>query len=324
MKKKILYFPWGFLLLLLCVSPFSLFSTAQGHLSAAPAVPRALAALPPQALVATGEAGKLRVYLEDLPIQFDVKPRLYEEKIMLPLRALGERAGFLVHWEKDRKRVTLHGPGREIALYPGNPLFAVNGILHRTAHPPLLHGGRILVGFDLLKQATGLLLHAGEGQGDVLRFRPGQPFPAEQKVREQPLYFVELLLPPGDRVKAHEKFEIRLAAPFVRGIFAYEISFFYNPGIIQVIDVYNPNFQPLREFYMKEIDNREGKMRYTLTTLGYREDLPPRQSLAVIEAVVSRAGAVPLIEGTFTLTLLDNRARIMPVGMEERVLSVGN
>lgn len=325
MKKKILFFTRGFLLLLLCVSPFTLFSTAQGHLSAAPAVPPpALAALPSQALLAAGEAGKLRVYIEDLPLQFDVEPRLHEGKIMLPLRALGERAGFLVQWEKDRRRVTLHGPGREIALYPGNPLFAVNGILHRTTHPPLLHGGRILVGSDLLEQAAGLLLQAGEGQKGVLRFKPGQPFPAEQKVREQPLYFVELLLPPGDRVKAHEKFEIRLAAPFVSGIFAYEINFFYNPGIIQVIDVYNPTFQPLREFYMKEIDNTEGKMRYTLTTLGYREDLPPRQSLAVIEAVVSRAGTVPLIEGTFKLTLLDNRARIMPVGLEERFLSVSN
>jgi len=301
----------GLVFLLLFPFPYSLFTTATGHVSAAPAENERA-------------EGNLRVYLEDLPIRFDVEPRLREGKIMLPLRALGERSGFLVHWQKDRRRVTLHGPGREIVLYPDNPLFAINGILHRTAHPPLLYSGRVLVGPDLLKEATGLLLQAGDGQGGVLRFRHRQPFPAEQKVREQPLYFVELLLPPGDRVKAREKFEIRLAAPFVRGIFAYEISFFYNPEIIQVIDIYNPTFQPLREFYMKEINNREGKMRYTLTTLGYREDLPPRPNLAVIEAVVSRAGAVPLIKGTFKVTLLDNRARIMPVGLEERVLSVGD
>ncbi|MEW5921518.1 MAG: copper amine oxidase N-terminal domain-containing protein [Bacillota bacterium] len=286
----------------------------------------------PSNIAAEGKGeGKLRVYLEGVPLQPDIQPLLRGDRFYLPLRVMAEQAGFTVNWENGLKRATLYGAGREIALYPANPLYAVNGILHRTVQPPLLQGGRIHVGLDFLEKAAGLVLQDGDPERGFLQFKIRQQhlspdregLPHGAAAREQPVYFVELLLPPGDRVAAKENFEMRLAAPFVRGIYAYEISFFYNPSIIQVKDVHNPAYQPSREFYMKEINNREGKMRYTLTTLGYQEELPPRATLAVIEAVVSREGAVPLIQGTLVVTLLDHKARTMPVGLEERILTVG-
>ncbi len=261
------------------------------------------------------------IYVEGAPLQGHSQPLQQEGVFYFPLRALAEQAGFEVRWESDLKRVTLKGKGREAALYPGNPLYAVNGILHRTAHPPVLLQGRTFVSPDLLEKAVGLVLQA-KGEGAYYFSVSCQPFAPETGSREQPVYFVELLLPQGERVRVDEAFEIRLAAPFVRGIYAYEVSFFYNPALIQVRDVHNPSFQPGREFSLKQINNREGQLRYTLTTLGVPPSLPPRGTLVVIEAVASREGAVPLLQGTLVVTLLDGRAHPMPAGLEERVLNV--
>lgn len=271
----------------------------------------------------------LEVLIDGEMVHFDTPPLLLEEGMMLPLRAMGEQAGFKVDWENDTKRATLHDLKRDVALYPDNPLYAVNGILNRTAQPPLLRQGRLLVCLSFLEKGIGLVVQEGDPEKGYLHFKTAgllpeerEDLPGELGEREQPVYFAELLLPPNDRVELGEQFEMRLEAPFVRGIYSYEVKFFYNPEIIQVKDVYNPDYRHPQEFYIKEINNREGKMHYTLTTLGARADLPSRDTLAVIEAVVSRAGAVPLIEGTLNVTMLDHRARTMPVGLEERVLYV--
>ncbi len=276
----------------------------------------------PAALAEGRPDAEFHVFLNGVSLSFDTQPLFPEEGPMLPLRAMGEQAGFTVDWENEHKRATLHGVGTAITLYPGNPLYAVNGILKRTGQPPQLQHGRLLVSLDFLEEGAGLVLQDGAPQKGYLYFESRKPDFADD-LGEQPVYFVELLLPPEDRVAVDERFEMRLATPFVPGIFAYEISFFYNPDIFQVKDVHNPGYQPSHEFQIKQINNNEGIMRYTLTTLGAQDDLPPRDILAVIEAVVSREGAVPLIEGTLKVTLLDNRVRSMPVGLEERVLYVG-
>ena len=283
------------------------------------------AVYPQTAAAAEGEGGAdLRVLLDGVLIKFDTKPLLEDKGPMLPLRAIGEQAGFMVHWDNEIKRATLHRGGNVISLYPDNPLYAVNGILKRTEQPPQLKDSRLLVSLDFLEKGAGLALQSWDRQKGYLHLTDRQPtFPRDTAIREQPVYFVELLLPPEDRVEVDESFEMHLAAPFVQGIFAYEVLFFFNPDIIQVMDVRNPAYQQSHEYFLKEIDNTMGTVRYTLTTLGARDYLPPRHTLAVIEAVVSREGAVPLIEGTLKVTLLDNRARNMPVGLEERVLYVG-
>lgn len=271
------------------------------------------------------------MYVDYTLLPFDIQPILHDDGIMLPLRVLCEYTGFLVNWENDLKRATIHGHGRDVALYPENPLYAVNGILNRTEQPPWIREGRLMVSLSFLEKGVGLVLADGSPEKGFLHFKTEQvpinagkndlPAGAPGDI-EQPVYFVELLLPSDDRVKVGEVFEIRLAAPFVRGIYAYEVSFFYDPEIIRVQDVQNPAYRLSDEFYIKKISNREGSMRYTLTTLGTADRIEPRETLAVIEAVVSREGAVPLIAGTLQVTLLDNKARVMPVGLEERVLYV--
>ncbi len=280
----------------------------------------------PQTAAAAGSEGEaaLRVFLDDVLLRFDTQPLLAEKGPMLPLRVISEQAGFQVDWDNEIKRATLRRAGNVISLYPDNPLYAVNGVLKRTEQPPQLKHSRLLVSLDFLETGAGLALQDGDLQAGYLHLTDRElMFPGGTGVREQPVYFVELLLPPNDWVEVDESFEMHFAAPFVRGIYAYEVLFFFNPEIIQVRDIRNPAYHESREFHMKEINNKDGIVRYTLTTLGYQEDLPPRDTLAVIEAAVSREGAVPLIEGTLRVTLLDNRARSMPVGLEERVLYVG-
>ena len=304
MRQAVIYCAAGLLLLYLSFSPFAV--------EGAPTV-----------------SPQTQIYLDGvvlLPQEFE--PILVRGEIMLPLRAMSERMGLIVQWDHKLKMVTLHGKGRDIALYPGNPLYALNGLILRMNYLPLLKGGRTFVGLDFLEEAMDITLHSGDMQKGALYFVRGKtslPDRGREGLpngeRELPLNFVELLLP-EDKVKTGDWFDIQLAAPFVEGIFAYEITFAYDPAIIQLIDVRNPDYWPLREHQLKEIDNEEGMMRYTLTTLGYRETLPPRDNLAILEVVVFEEGFITFNDDTFTVQLLDNRGRNMSVGLEERILTV--
>jgi hypothetical protein len=276
------------------------------------------------AAAAGANEAELRILLDNVSLRFDTQPLLAAQGPMLPLRVIGEQAGFTVHWDNEINQATLQRAGNIITLYPNNPLYAVNGNLKRTEQPPLLKDGRLLVSLDFLEKGLGLVLQSGDPQAGYLHLTDRQSmYAGDTDLREQPVYFVELLLPPEQRVEVQEIFKMHLRAPFVEGIFAYEVAFYYNPAVIQVIDLSNPTYRPAREFFLKEIDNNTGFARYTFTTLGYQDYLPPRDTLVVIEAVVYREGPLSLTAEVLELTLLDSRARRMPVGLEERVLNVG-
>ena len=276
------------------------------------------------AATAGAQEAELRILLDDVLLNFDTQPLLAAQGPMLPLRVIGEQAGFTVRWDHEIRQATLQRGDNIIILYPNNPLYAVNGNLKRTEQPPLLKDSRLLVSLDFLAEGIGLVLQSGDLQAGYLHLTDRQlTFPGDTDLREQPVYFVELLLPPEQRVAVQDIFKMHLRAPFVEGIFAYEVAFSYNPEIIQVIDLANPTYRPTREFFLKEIDNNSGFARYTLTTLGYREYLPPRDTLVLIEAVVYREGPLSLTAEMLEVTLLDGRARRMRSGLEEQVLDVG-
>ncbi|MDO9533789.1 MAG: stalk domain-containing protein [Bacillota bacterium] len=273
---------------------------------------------------------QVAVHIDGVPLQFDVAPQLREEKLMLPLRKIFEELGYLVTWEADGKRVALRGPGRMIILYPGNVLYSVNGVVYRASEVPFIEKGRTMVGIDLLKQSAGIKNLVWDEQKGILHleYLPSRRGEVERDWgiipdEEGQSYFVEVLLPPGNRVDVGETFEIRISAPLVRGIHSYEIRFFYNPEVIKIKDITNPFFIRQDEFYMKRINNRDGMVQYTLTTLGFPEVIPPRKNLVVIEAIAFRAGAVPFLEGTLQIKMLDNTAGSMPVFLEEKTLYTG-
>jgi hypothetical protein len=281
-----------------------------------------LAAIHPRVLTATTPSA---VYLNGAALQFDISPNLQHGVPMFPLRKIFEEMGYDVSWEAEAKRAVLQGPGRVVVLYPQNPLYSVNGAVYRTSSPPFIERGRLMVGMDFLQQGAGIEeVVWDEEQGILyLEYRSSEtdnheaPLPLEEGT---PVNFVEVLLPAGNGVQAGDSFDIVIAAPFVKDIYSYEIVFFYNPEIMEIKDLKNPSYKAGDEFYIKRINNSEGMIEYIQTSLGYREEIPPRSHLVVMEAVALREGAVPFLESTLQLKLLDNAANHIPVALEEKTL----
>jgi hypothetical protein len=253
-----------------------------------------------------------------------------EEVSMFPLRRIFEEMGYGVNWEDDNKRVILIGWGRHIILYPLNPLYAINGIVYRAASPPILENGRLVVSRDFVQQAAGVEELFWDEDRDQLRihYKDGGRHWREEDVDidgfpgKYPTRFLEVLLPEENRVGIGESFEIAIGAPFVKGIHSYLLRFFYNPELIKIKDIKNPSYRQAEEFHLKRINNREGVVEYTLTNLGFAEEIPPRRTLAIMEAIAFREGAVPLIGGTLHVELLDNTATRIPVAVEEKTLQI--
>lgn len=273
---------------------------------------------------------QIGVYLNGTALQFDVLPRFQQGMPVFPLRKIFEESGYSVTWEAEAKRAVLKGAGRIVVLYPQNPLYSVNGVVYRMSVPPFIERGRLMVGLDFIQECTAFENPVWDETNGILylKYRNGQesdnelPPPGGAKNGYQPYNFVEVLLPPGNRTRVGESFEIVIAAPFVKDIYSYEVSFFYNPEVIKIKDVRNYSYKPQEEFYLKRINNMEGMLKYTQTSLGYREEIPPRSHFVVIEAIAFREGAVPFLEGNLKVVLLDNKAKQIPVALEEKTLYI--
>lgn len=268
------------------------------------------------------------IYLHGKLLKFDVPPFFKDNFLLIPVRKTFEEMGFYVSWEQEARRVVISGRGREIVLYPGNPLYSLNGSVSRSSYPPFIEKGRTMVPLDFLEATVPLVRATWDERAGTLYLELREdgvtifPPPSwERPVEERP-HFIEVLLPPGNRVTAGENLEIQIKAPLTDGIFAYEVRFFFNPDIIRIKDISSPFYCPGEDFFRKSINNREGFAEYTQAALGYREVIPPRGELAVFEAKVLREGAVPFIDGTLKVTLLDNRARVIPAALEEKTLYI--
>ncbi|NMB42149.1 MAG: copper amine oxidase N-terminal domain-containing protein [Firmicutes bacterium] len=285
-----------------------------------------------QTFILAGDPPLLQVYLDGAILQFDVPPCFRQGVPLFPLRKIFEEIGYDVSWEADAQRAVLRGPDRLIVLYPQNPLYSVNGNVYRMVKPPLIEKGRIIVGVDFLleskcfkdvalDESSGILCleHADGKSGRLPSPSNGSGYPNEYQAR-----FVEVLLPLGNRVEVGESFDIVITAPLVEDIYSYEIRFFYNPEIIKIKDIKNYSYKQQEDFYLKRINNREGSAEYALTVLGYREEMSSRSQLAVIEAIAFREGAVPFLETTLHVKLLDNTASLIPVALEEKTLYTGS
>lgn len=273
------------------------------------------------------------VHFDGAVLHFDVCPLFFQETPLFPLRGILESQGFTVGWEPAAQKAVLVGPGRVVYLYPGNPLYSVNGAVYRTVRPPVIVQGRIMAALDILQQAAdweefiweekGAALHLKGSSGDAGKKGQGQaPLPGRDEVEKHDVCFVEVLLPAGEEAAAGEKFEVIISAPFVEGIFAYAVRLEYDPEQITVLELKNPAFDSRHDFSWNKIDGAAGVAAYLQTTLGYQEKIAPREPLVVLEARALRAGVLSLPGEMLQVTLLDNNAAPMPVGLEEKTLQI--
>lgn len=282
--------------------------------------------LAPAYYLANAASRQITVYLEGVPLQFEVLPMYRQGTLMIPLRRVFEEAGYDVVWEPDTKRVVLRGSRRTVVLILDNPLYSVNGAVCRAFNAPFIEQGRTMVGLDFLEKGAGITVTHQDDLRGIIRLGFTQDeggLPDYHDVEgDHSLNFIEILLPSGDRVGVGESFEIIIAAPLVEGIFSYEILYSYDPDVIKIKDVKNPFYIPDRDFYLKKINNKDGMVKYTQTTLGYLQEIPFRECLAVLEAVAFREGEVPFRVENLKVDLLDNTAGSMSVALEEKILSV--
>jgi hypothetical protein len=282
--------------------------------------------LAPAYYLANAASQQITVYLEGVPLQFEVLPMYQQGALMIPLRSVFEEVGYDIAWEPDTKRVVLRGSRRTVVLIVDNPLYSVNGVVCRAFNAPFIEQGRTMVGLDLLEKVAGITVTHQDDLRGIIRLGftkdegdlPGY----HDDEDEHRLNFLEVLLPRGDRVGVGESFEVIIAAPLVEGIFSYEILYTYDPDVIKIKDVKNPFYIPERDFYLKKINNNDGMVKYTQTTLGYQQEIPFRECLAVLEAVAFREGEVPFLAENLKIDLLDNTAGTMPAALEEKILSI--
>lgn len=285
-------------------------------------------------------------YYNGSALKFDISPLFDEEVPLFPLREIFEEHGFTVTWDAAAGKAVLVAPGRVLCLYPGNPLFSVNGVVRRTTRPPLIVQGRTMVALDFLGQAVDweeliweekeAILHlegTPAGGGETEPAPPpvegenddegGEGAGDEDEIRKKyDLHFIEVHLFPAGEATVGENLEITVAAPFVEGIYAYAVSFSYDPEQFEVLGFKNIVFDPLEEYAWQKIDNEAGTAEYLQTALGYREKISSRGLLAILEVKALQEGAFSLPGNMLAVTALDNNATPLPMGLEEKTMRV--
>ena len=178
-----------------------------------------------------------------------------------------------------------------------------------------------MVDLEFVRQAAGVselfwdetrdLLEISFKEGDRM-WNPENAYPPGAS-EKYPTCFLEVLLPEENRVGVGESFGIGIGAPFVEGIHSYEVHFSFDPELIEVKDIKNPSYRKSEEFYMKEINNREGIAEYTRRILALT-NIPARKTLVAWKPLVL-VKCVPLRE-TLHVELQDNTREILGCGRE--------
>lgn len=266
------------------------------------------------------------LFLNGEAVEFDSPLQYRDDKLMVPVRHVFEAMGYEVFWEGEAKRVTLYNGERLVFFYLDDPLYAVNGSVHRAAMPPFIAEERTVVGLDFLQKAAALEKLSWDEEKGVLHIESAEAEETEPPLDPLPGEYEKFLIgiiSSEEKVEEGDLFQITVNAPAVKGIFSYELFLNFDPGLLEVERVYNPSFDSSEELYLKEINNREGKARYTQTILGYRENVSPREHLAAFEVRARGEGRLYL-EELLELTLKDNEAEAIPFLMENREVRVGN
>ncbi len=268
----------------------------------------------------------ISVVLNEEQLHFDVEPRLEDDQVYLPLRKVFETMGYLIQWDDELRRITIHGRERVMVLYPESELYSINGTVKRMEQLIFVEDGRSLVNLDFLQE----LALADEVKWDEeeaflqVTYTRGE-IPAdellENELEDRYANFIEVRLQ-EEVIEQGDVFQVHVGAPFIPDIHTYEIRFSYDPELIQVQDLKNPAHRSMDEHSLQEIDDEEGQAVYTQSLLGYKEEIAARKDLVLLEGKALQAGKVPFDQEALKVVLLDNRGREIPVSKEEVSLEI--
>lgn len=113
------------------------------------------------------ESRAVSVYIDGLPVVFDVSPVIQNGRTLVPFRALAEALNISVSWDGSTSTIKAAGVDTSISLQIGNPVAYRNGEAVRLDAPPALVGGRTLIPLRFFSEALGCRVDWIESTGTV-------------------------------------------------------------------------------------------------------------------------------------------------------------
>lgn len=100
----------------------------------------------------------IAVYLDGKELEFDVPPRIENERTLVPLRVIFESLGAEVQWDNQTRTVTAYNEQARVTLQIGNKNAFRNSDEVEMDVPAILHNGRTLVPLRFVSEALGALV----------------------------------------------------------------------------------------------------------------------------------------------------------------------
>ena len=98
------------------------------------------------------------VVLDGETLEFDVQPRIINDRTMVPIRKIFESMGALVDWDNDTQTVIIDKGTRHIEAQIGNYEMYINDEVKPLDTAPVLLDGRTLVPVRFIAEALGALV----------------------------------------------------------------------------------------------------------------------------------------------------------------------
>ena len=115
--------------------------------------------------LAAGE--DISVYIDGMPVVFDVKPVLYNSRTLVPFRALAEALDIQVTWDGQTRTVSASKDGDTIRLQIDSTTAYHNSAAVELEAPPLLINGRTLIPLRFFSETLGCKVQWAEATRSV-------------------------------------------------------------------------------------------------------------------------------------------------------------
>ena len=97
----------------------------------------------------------IKVILDGIPLQFDVQPRIINDRTMVPMRVIFEALGADVDWDSETRTITATKGGLVVKATIGDKNIYVNGVKITMDVAPIIADDRTLVPVRFVSEALG-------------------------------------------------------------------------------------------------------------------------------------------------------------------------
>lgn len=111
-----------------------------------------ICAFPGQALA---QPKNIAVYIDGLPLTFDVPPMLQEGRTLVPFRAVSEALNIAVDWNAETRTINASADNQNIVLEIGKKSAIINGTVTPLDVPPIIINGRTLIPLRFFAENLG-------------------------------------------------------------------------------------------------------------------------------------------------------------------------